>query len=90
MPGFGKISVVGPANRDVYFKGIYDIYAVRLGDAGRSLTVITAPLGEHTLVTIEDLVSFAIDHEGVGTIRSDDEHIVIELLHVAPPADTPG
>ncbi len=41
MPGFGKISVTGPANRDVYFKGIYDAEATRLGADGKSETDIS-------------------------------------------------
>ena len=79
MPGFGKISVIGAANRDVYFKGIYDAEATRLGADGKSETDITAPLGEHTLVTIDDTIAFKIDHEGVGEILSDNQHIEIEL-----------
>lgn len=79
MPGFGTISVTGPENRDVYFMGIYDVEATRLGADGNSETDITAPLGEHTLVTIVDQVAFEIDHEGSGEILSDDQHIVIGL-----------
>ncbi len=82
MPGFGKISVVGPASRDVYFKGIYDTEATRLDGNGNSETDITAPLGEHTLVTIVDRIAFEIDFEGVGKILADDEHIEIGLAPV--------
>jgi hypothetical protein len=82
MMAFGIISVTGLANRDVYFKGIYDIAATRIGADGKSETSITAPLGEHRLVTITDTDTFTIDHEGVGTIRSDGEHIEVDLESV--------
>ncbi len=83
MPDFGEINVTGPANRDVYFKGIYDAEATRLGADGKSENPITAPLGEHTLVTITDRVAFEIDHEGVGEIQFEGEHIDIELAPIS-------
>ena len=82
MPTFGKIRVTGPANRNVYFKGIYDSNATRLDSQGKSKTEVTAELGEHTLVTIRDKVSFRIDYEGTGEIRRDGECIKIKLEHV--------
>lgn len=82
MPAFGRIRVTGPANRNVYFKGIYDSKATRLDSQGKSKTAITAELGEHTLVTIRDKASFRIDHEGVGKLCSEGERIEINLKPV--------
>ena len=81
MPGLGTISIIGgPPNRNVYFKGIYDSEATSLDANGESETIITAELGEHTLVTITDTDTYTIDYEGTGNILQDDQNIVVELV----------
>ena len=81
MPGLGTITVVGgPPNRDVYFKGIYNSEVTRLDSNGESETIVTAELGEHTLVTITDTDTYTIDYEGTGSILEDNQNIVVELV----------